>query len=247
MSKLPAPGPGPSPPSLGATAGPTLGPIEYGLIGLQSMLWGSMFFFIGLAKSEIPPWTMSALRLGAAVLVLTVVALFLGVRLPASLAMWSRFLILSFFNNALPFWFIARGQQEVTGGIASIFNATAPLFTIVLAHFALADERLSWRRVFGVLIGLGGIGVLTGLGGSVGSSGAQLQLLAAAACYAIGNVYGRKFLIGFHPVSMAVSQMLCACFITLTASALFEQPWTIEMPSSKALFATLAMGVFGSA
>ena len=229
MSNPPASDPDAATPSTGAmvvpSLGPTLGPVEYGLIGLQSMLWGSMFFFIGLAKSEIPPWTMSALRLGAALLVLTVVALFLRVRLPASLTMWSRFLILSFFNNALPFWFIARGQQEVTGGIAAIFNATAPLFTIVLAHFALGDERLSWRRVIGVVMGLGGIGVLTGFGGSVGSIGAQAQLLAAAACYAVGNVYGRKFLVGFHPVSMAVSQMLCACLITLTASVLFERPW----------------------
>jgi drug/metabolite transporter (DMT)-like permease len=244
VSNLPASGPDAATPSTGAAVGPTLGPVEYGLICLQSMLWGSMFFFIGIANGEIPPWTMSALRLGAALLVLT---LFLRVRLPASLTMWSRFVILSFFNNALPFWFIARGQQEVTGGIAAIFNATAPLFTIVLAHFALGDERLSWRRVIGVLLGLCGIGVLTGLGGSVGSIGAQAQLLAAAACYAVGNVYGRKFLVGFHPVSMAVSQMLCACLITLSASVLFERPWEISMPSQKALLATLAMGIFGSA
>ena len=248
MSTTSEPEAGASPqPTSAAPSAPSLGPVEYGLICLQSMLWGSTFFFVGIAKNEFAPWTMSAIRLGAASCLLALVVLFMRTRLPASLSVWARFVILSFFNNALPFWLIARGQLEVTGGIAAIFNATAPLFTIVFAHFALADEPLSLRRVAGVLVGLTGIGVLTGLGGSVGSSGAQVQLLAAAACYAVGNVYGRKFLIGFHPVAMALTQMVCAFMLTVFAALLFEKPWAMAAPSQNAMLAVLAMGIFGSA
>lgn len=236
--ELPLPSLQPAPHVMGAT--------EYGLILLQSMLWGSQFFFVGVVKAELQPWAMGVLRLLPALAVLFTVMAIFKVRLPGQLRDWWLFLPFAALNNAVPFYFLVLGQREVTGGIAAIFNATAPLFTLVLAHFFLSDERLSWRRVLGVVVGLIGIGVLTGLSGATGSPVAQAFLLAGASCYAMANVYARKFLIGHHAFAMATMQMLLALVISLVAFFLFEYSSTTKMPSPQAFANVMAMGFLGS-
>jgi len=236
--ELPLPSLQPKPHVMGAT--------EYGLILLQSMLWGSQFFFVGVVKAELQPWAMGVLRLLPALVVLFTVMAIFRVRLPGQIRDWWLFLPFAALNNAVPFYFLVLGQREVTGGIAAIFNATAPLFTLVLAHFFLNDERLSWRRVFGVLVGIAGIGVLTGLSGATGSYVAQAYLLAGASCYAMANVYARKFLIGHHAFAMATMQMLLALVISLAAFLAFELGPETKAPSMNAFIGVMAMGFLGS-
>ena len=95
-----------------------MGAVEWGLIVLQSMLWGSSYFFIATVQSEVPAFTIAALRTLPAAAVLLLIVLSLGYRLPATLPEWRLFIGFSVFNSVLPFLLIVWGQSRTTGGMA---------------------------------------------------------------------------------------------------------------------------------
>ncbi len=135
-----------------------------------SLLWGGSFFFVGVAVSGLPPLSIVLLRVAIAALVLWGVVLVLRVPLPASRSAWMALLAMGVLNNVVPFSLIVWGQTHIESGLASILNATTPLFGVVLAGLLLSDERLTRLKVTGVLIGFVGTvwmigpGALKGLG-----------------------------------------------------------------------------------
>ena len=162
------------------------------LVGL-SVLWGGSFFFAKIAVGELPPLTVALGRVAIAAALLVVLARATGVALPDR---WRPFLVMGLLNNALPFSLIFWGQTHIPSGLAAILNATTPLFTVLVAHFATADEKLTPARLAGVAAGFAGVVVMIGpdllreLGADVV---AQLACLAAAVSYAFAGVYGRRF------------------------------------------------------
>lgn len=229
-----------------AASAPTLGATEYGLIVLQSMLWGSTFFFIAIARAEVPSLTLSAARLVPAMLLLGAVVLAMGLRLPATWSDWRRMLVFATLNNVAPFVLIIQAQREVTGGIAAIFMATTPLCGLLMAPWFIADERFTWRRLCGILVGIAGVAVITGASGAAGSWRAQAMLLSAAFCYSAANIFARRYLSGHHPFAIASAQTIGSFAVALPVALVFEKSWTLPMPSSGALLSILVMGLFGS-
>ena len=119
-----------------------MGAIEWGLIALQSMLWGSSYFFIATVQGQVPALTIAALRTLPAAAVLLLIVLSFGYRLPATLAEWRLFIGFSVFNTVLPFVLIVWGQSRTTGGMAAILNATAPLFGSLISTVGVAHEKV---------------------------------------------------------------------------------------------------------
>jgi drug/metabolite transporter (DMT)-like permease len=227
-----------------------MGAVEWGLIALQSMLWGSSYFFIAVVNAEVPPLTIAALRTLPAAAVLLVITLSLGYRLPATLAEWRMFTVFCVFNSVLPFVLIVWGQSRTTGGMAAILNATAPLFGIVLAHLLTHDEKLSWRKAAGTLVGIAGVGVLMGRDIVAGASGdllARLALIAAPFVYVCANIFVRRRLGSYPPFVIAAMQMVCAIFVAVPLALAFDRPWEGQVPSAVALAAIVGTGVLGSA
>jgi drug/metabolite transporter (DMT)-like permease len=181
---------------------------------------------------------------------LLLIVLSLGYRLPATLAEWRLFLLFSAFNTVLPFVLIVWGQARATGGMAAILNSTAPLFGIFLAHLLTHDEKLSWNKLAGFLVGMAGVGILVGYDFAFGASAdvlAKLALLAAPLCYVCANLFVRARLGHYPPFVVAVMQMVGAVFVTFPLAFAIDQPWTLPAPSLTALGAIVAMGLFGSA
>ncbi len=227
-----------------------MGAVEWGLIVLQSMLWGSSYFFIATVQSEVPAFTIAALRTFPAAAVLLLIVLSLGYRLPATLAEWRLFIGFSVFNSVLPFLLIVWGQSRTTGGMAAILNATAPLFGIFLAHLLTHDEKLSWRKAAGILVGIAGVGVLMGRNVLAGASAdllARLALIAAPFSYVCANIFVRRRLGGYPPFVIAAMQMVGAIFVAVPLALALDQPWQHAAPSASALAAIVGMGVLGSA
>src|SRR5262245_3530676 len=227
-----------------------LGGVEWGLIALQSMLWGSSYFFIAAVQAEVPALTMAALRAIPATAALLVIVLSLGYRLPATLAEWRLFIGFSMFNTLLPFLLIVWGQSRATGGMAAILNATAPLFGIFLAHMLTLDEKLSWRKAAGILVGVAGVAVMMGrdlLAGASADLLARLALLAAPFCYVCANIFVRRRLGSYPPFVIAVMQMAGSIFVAVPLALAFDRPWEQPAPSMQALAAITGMGVLGSA
>ncbi|MFL5212868.1 MAG: EamA family transporter, partial [Microvirga sp.] len=160
------------------------------LVGL-SVLWGGSFLFVGVAVAELPPLTIVVARVALAAAALLVALRFMGVALPRERRVWVAFLGMGVLNNAIPFTLIAWGQGHIASGVASILNATTPLFTVVVAHWLTVDERMSARKLAGVAIGFGGVAVMIG-GAALRTLGvdvlAQLAVLAGAISYAFAGV-----------------------------------------------------------
>jgi len=227
-----------------------MGATEWGLIALQSMLWGSSYFFIAVVQPELPAFTIAALRTIPAAAALLLIVLPLGYRLPATLAEWRLFIAFSAFNTVLPFLLIVWGQARATGGMAAILNATAPLFGIFLAHLLTHDEKLSWNKLAGILVGVAGVGILVGYDVAAGASAdlvARLALLAAPFCYVSANIFVRRRLGRYPPFVIAAMQMVGAMFVAFPLALAVDRPWTLPAPSLAALGAIVGMGVLGSA
>src|SRR3984893_10089112 len=134
---------------------------DWSLLALLSVLWGGSFFFNGVVLKELPPLTVVLLRVALAAMILLPVLRASQIRFPAGLSGWKPFFAIALLNNVLPFSLIVIGQTYIPSGLASILNATTPLFTVLVMAVA-GDERLLLRRVAGVVTGLVGVAILHG-------------------------------------------------------------------------------------
>ncbi|MEM7620512.1 MAG: DMT family transporter [Pseudomonadota bacterium] len=229
----------------------TMTPVEWLIIILLSVLWGSSFFFIEIALQDLPVFTIIVGRLLFAALLLLSILYLYGQRLPKEREIWICLCIMALINNVLPFSLIVWGQTYITSGVASILNATAPLFTVIVAHFMTQDEKLSIARVLAVLIGFLGVVIMIGFG-ALKEIGvhimAQLACLTAALCYALAGVFGRRFReLNITPLAIATGQTMAASLILLPFVFLFDKPWTLPMPSLPSVLAVLSLAVFSTA
>ena len=173
----------------------SMGAFEWAMLIALSVLWGGSFYFVGVAVADLPPLTIVALRVGMAAIALWGIALAMGLRPPKSVGIWTAFLGMGLLNNVIPFVLIVWGQTQIASGLASILNATTPLFTVVVAGMLLPDERVTPLKFVGVAIGFIGVVVMIGLPaiGESDSTLAQVAVIAVALSYAFAGVYGRRF------------------------------------------------------
>ena len=213
---------------------------EWSLLILLSILWGGSFFFAKVALAELGPFTVVFFRVGLAALALNVVASVVGQSLWRASTPWRELVVMGALNNALPFSLIFWGQTTITSGLASILNATTPLFTVLVAHALTPDERMTVRKLFGVLAGLAGVAILIGpdLGGGIWG---QIACLAAALSYAFAGVYGRRFqAMGVAPMQAAAGQVTASTTLILPIMLIVDRPWELAAPPSVVVWAALA-------
>jgi drug/metabolite transporter (DMT)-like permease len=201
---------------------------EWLLLGTLSVLWGGSFFFSEVALGELGPLTVVLGRVGIAAVALIAFVYLTGGRLPASPGIWGAFLVMGALNNLIPFSLIVWGQVHIDSGLASILNATTPLFTVVLAHVLTRDERMTAHRLAGVVLGLCGVAVLVGpdvLRGLGFQGLAQLAVVGAAVSYACAGIYGRRFR-DLSPAIAAAGMVTATAVMILPVALVLEQPWT---------------------
>ena len=208
---------------------------EWGLLGLLSLLWGGSFFFSKIALSELPPLTVVLMRVGIAAGVLRLYLGLRGIPVPSAAATWWAFLGMGLLNNLIPFTLIFWGQTFIDSGLASILNATTPVFSVLVAHFLAEDERLSLNKLAGIALGIAGVAVLLGGQASLGVGGALwgvLACLGAALSYGFANTYGRRFKrMGIEPAVGAFGQIAATTAMALPLALLIDQPWRSTLPS----------------
>lgn len=206
-------------------------PLEWLLLLTLSVLWGGSFFFGEVALDELPPLTLVLGRVGLAAIALNLVVLVAGHQMPRDAKLWGAFLIMGALNSFIPFSLIFWGQTEITSGLASILNATTPLWTVVLAHLLTKDERLSRNKLAGIVFGLVGVVVMIGpaaLGGVSLNVLAQLAVLGAALSYGFAGVFGRRFKrVGVNPLVTAAGQLTGSTIMMLPVALIADQPWTL--------------------
>lgn len=210
-----------------------------------SVLWGGSFFFAKVALGELGPFTVVFARVALAA---TAFALIVPLRRAAP---WRAYFVMGLLNNALPFSLIFWGQTEIASGLASILNATTPLFTLIVAHFLTDDEKIGRTKVAALLAGFAGVVVLVGPETLARSSGlwGQLACLGAALSYAFAGVYGRRFQrMGVAPVEAAAGQVTASAMLILPIMLIVDQPWTMPaLPSATVWLALAGLALLSTA
>jgi drug/metabolite transporter (DMT)-like permease len=221
------------------------------IIGVLALIWGGAFFFIGVAVRHVPPLTYVWLRLTIAAAAMWLFLRFRGQSLDLPRQVWASIVVLAVLNNALPFALFGWGQTHIASGLASILNATTPIWGVVVAHFLTHDERMSPRKVAGVLLGFGGVATMIGpsLLSSLGTSAlAQLACVTASLSYALAAVWARRFRrIGVSPLSVTTGQLTAGAAIMLPVSLLVDHPWQLAFPPLSAWGAIVALALLCTA
>ena len=194
-------------------------------------VWGGSFLFNAILVAELPVITIVAIRVTVAALALWGFVRITGRKIPTSPKVWGALLILGVLNNAIPFSLIVQGQTQITSGLASILNATTPLFTILVAGFFLTDERFSVLRVLGVVVGFSGVILMVGpeaLGGLGADFFSHLCALGAALSYGFASVFGRRFReLKVDPVMVATGQVTMSSLVLWPIALWIDGPQDI--------------------
>lgn len=228
-----------------------MGALEWVLLIALSIIWGGSFLFVGIAVSALPTFTIVLLRVTIASSVLHLVLRAMRIPLPSDAATWRAFFVMGLLNNVIPFSLIAWGMTHIASGLASILNATTPLFTVLLAHALTGDERLTRARLAGVLIGLAGAAVLIGpeaLRGLGEDVLAQIAVLGAACSYSFAGIFGRRFKrMGIPPLATATGQVTASSILLLPLALFIDRPWTLAMPGVTVWAAIIGLAVVSTA
>lgn len=227
-----------------------MGKTEWIMLMALSVLWGGSFLFVGIAVSDIPPLTIVLVRVLLSAIALHVILKVMGYKFPTDKTILSAFLIMGLLNNAIPFSLIAYGQSHIASGLASILNATTPIFTVIVAHFLTTDEKLTGRKIAGVLIGFFGVAVMIGID-ALQALGihifAQIAILIATTSYAFAGIYGKRFqTLGVKPITVATGQVTASAFLMLPLVMFIDQPWNLDMPSLHSILALIALALLST-
>jgi drug/metabolite transporter (DMT)-like permease len=225
-------------------------PAEWAMLIALSVLWGGSFFFNGVAVRELPPFVIVFSRVAIAALVLHAAMRIAGKSLPRERTVWLAFLGMGVLNNVVPFSLIVWGQSQIASGVASILNATTPLFTVLVAHAFTSDERLTPMRAAGVVAGFAGVAVMIGAGKAFG----DVPVLAYAAClgaalsYGFSGVYGRRFrAMGIAPIAVATGQLTMSSLLLFPVMLIADRPWALPLPGGDTILAVVALATVSTA
>jgi drug/metabolite transporter (DMT)-like permease len=224
---------------------------DWTILGALALIWGGAFVFIGVAVRHVDPLTYVWLRLTIAAAVMWVFLGWTGQRLGLPRQMWGAILLLALLNNALPFALFGWGQTHIASGLASILNAVTPIWGVVVAHLFTSDERMTPRKLAGVLLGFGGVAVMIGpsLLATIGTNAlAQLACITASLSYAIAAVWARRFKpLGLSPLSVTTGQLTAGALMMLPVALIADRPWTQAFPPLEAWGAIVALALLCTA
>lgn len=214
---------------------------------ILSVLWGGSFLFVELALDGLPVLSIVWARVALAAIILAGVLWAAGLPFPPR-AVWPALAVMGLFNNAVPFTLFVMAQGQITGALASVLNATTPLFTVVVAHLATRDERITGTKAAGLGLGFAGVVVMLAGEGFGGEGAAMLACLAAALSYGVAGVWGRRFrAVGLRPLATAFGQVAASSMLLLPVWLLVDAPWGMGWPGLGPLAAVAALAGLSTA
>jgi len=214
-----------------------------------TLIWGASFLFIKIGVEALAPMQVAFGRMAFGALTLLLISLARRERLPHEPRVWVHLFVAATLANTLPFTLFAYAERTVSSSLASIGNATVPLFTLLFALLFLPDERPTLRRGAGLAIGFFGVllvlGAWRGVTASPDAPG-MLLILIAAASYGASGVYMRRYLSTTSYSSLALSTGQIGVGALQLAVIL---PFATSMPAHlplKVVASVFALGAFGT-
>ena len=208
-------------------------------------IWGSSFMFIELALRDLAPSTLILLRMLSGAVTLAVYVVLARLDLGAMRPYVWQLALLGAGNTAIPFFLIAWGQQYIDSGLASIFNASAPLFTALFALGYDRSQRATGLRLVGIVLGFAGVVLLVGfeLSGGERAVLGGLAVVAASACYGLGGLYAGRRLGGLPPALVAYGALVWSSLLVAPVGIAQAEPPGWEAALSVVYLGVAATGI----
>lgn len=224
---------------------------DWVLLLILSLLWGGAFFFAAIAVKQVPPLTVVLCRVGIAAAVLFVYLHLKGEKFALTKPMLVAFFSMGILNNLIPFSLLFWAQTSIPSGLASILNAATPIFSIIIGHFCLSDEKMEIKKLAGVILGLFGVVVLVGGNAMSGvnlSTWGIIACIGAALSYGFASVYGRRFKsMGLSSGTVALGQLSATTCMMIPIAMVFDQPWMLDLPDTNTILAIIALATISTA
>lgn len=212
------------------------------------LIWSSSFLWIKIGVQDIGPMALTAFRMLFGALTAVVIGIYQKVEWPRDLRTWLIFGVLGPTSLAIPIFFISWGEQTIDSAVASILNATTPLFTIVIAHFLLQDDKMTVQKILGLLIGFAGTVVLLSedlLTSAHSSILGQAAVIVASIFYAGSAVFARKLTQHVHGTVRGAMPLITSAIFMWIVGPLAEKPF--EFPSLPLTWISILwLGILGS-
>jgi drug/metabolite transporter (DMT)-like permease len=217
------------------------------MLVLLALVWGSSFMFIKVAVRDLDPATLVLGRLGVAALTLAlIVPLMLGgvERTLAELrGNWRWLAVIGLLNTAVPFWLLSWGETRIDSGLASIIQASLPIFNALLAFGFFHEQRVTGRSLVGVAVGFVGVALLVGAQPQAKILGA-IAVVGMATCYAAGALLVRHHLAKVRPQAVALGTTVIAAIAMLPTGVAFAPH---HVPAWEPIGSVVFLGVVGTA
>jgi drug/metabolite transporter (DMT)-like permease len=192
---------------------------------LLCLIWGSTWLFIKIGLSDLPPISFAGIRFLIATIVLSSLVYIRKLPLPQTRQEWTLVVITGILSFSINYGLLFWGEARTTSGLAAILQTIIPVFGLLLAHYYLPNEQMTWAKVSGVLLGIAGVVIIfvTQLHGEGPTAFAgSVAIVAGAFCVAWSNVIIKARGTHLHPAVLAAGQMSCGCVPLLIAG------WTME-------------------
>ena len=221
------------------------------LLAALVIIWGSSFALSKIAVRDLDPFWVAAVRLTIGGLVIFCLAFWQNQSPLNAQKSWPKYIWLGCVGNALPFMLISWGIQYTSSGVTGLLMGTIPLCVIIIAHFLLPDEKLTWQKSFGFLLGFAGVVILldprhlqdiTFHGQELLG---ELAIVTACLCYGIHSVTAKKMEFD-KPLQQTSGILLVAAFVALTF-AITKNPNGLDTLKWNSAFAVIGLGLFPTA
>ena len=213
------------------------------LIGYLTSYFIPSFLYVKIDFDEIPPITLLLFRVAIGGLLLYFLLRLKGLKLLPWKHLWKHLLVMGMCACSIPFFLISYGEQYISSGLAGIISASVPLFTMIFAHYSIPNEQITWKRMFGVILGIGGLGFVfmpSLIGEETTHIIGVILFISASIFYAIGMVYSKKHLQDLPELVGLTWQLIIATIFLIPVALILERPYSLPSPSLKAI-----SGVFG--
>jgi len=222
-------------------------PSNWALLLVSAASFASSIILNKLLIDALPPFTLAAVRVVLALPFCLAALALAGLRMPRDWADRLTVIKVSLGVIVVPYCALVIGQQTIPGGVSGILYSTMPLFTLLAAHLMLPDEKLGWRKLSGIGLGMGGVVVIMGpslLGGLGDHLRGELITLLGPLAYAIATVLLRRSR-HLDPIALTAGLFTSAALIMVPVALVLERPWTLSVDPSIA-GALVALAVFGT-
>ena len=220
--------------------------LDLSLLILLAVIWGSSFFNIKIATYSYDPITLALVRVIFASIPLLILCKISGIKIEAFNKNWSSYALIGLCNIAIPFVLIAIGTAKINSYLAAMLMSTTPLSGSILAHFFTKDEKLSYLKSLGVLIGFSGI-VLLFFDKVIVNSENYIYVLVTivgSTFYCIGGLLTLRLKYKKNE-NVTTSTTLWSVIFLLPFSLILETPWESN-PTFASTMSLLYLGVIAT-